>query len=270
MKKLQVLSMVLCLIALTSLNCSDNVFVVDPPNGDVRNTDSTARTPFEFTIDVTGQTKLRLDSINGNVEIRGSSNSNSVVVTGERRVESESASDAAEYLEKLEVRVTEGSHEIEVRTVQPDNNHGRNLVVDYTITMPSRLEVVARNVNGNISVEAIENDVRVTNVNGIIDLAGIIGSAEVDLVNGQISAEVSLPAGGEIDMETVTGQIQLDIPSTTSADFSARLTNGVISVTNLEVQNDVQELRSRRGRLGNGDGNISLSTFLGNISIRGF
>ncbi len=135
--------------------------------------------------------------------------------------------------------------------------------------MPSRLEVVARNVNGNISIEAIENDVRVANVNGIIDLAGIVGSASVDLVNGQINAEVSLPAGGEIDMETVNGQIQLDIPSTTSADFSARVTNGVISVSNLEVHNDFQELRSRRGRFANGDGNISLSTVNGTISIRG-
>ena len=142
-------------------------------------------------------------------------------------------------------------------------------MVNYTITLPSRLEIVAGNVNGNISLEAIENDVRVTNVNGNIDLDGIIGSARVDLVNGQIDAEVSLPTGGDIDMETVNGQINLDIPRATSADFSASVINGIISVSNLEVQNDVQEPRSRRGTLANGDGNISLSTVNGNISIRG-
>jgi len=211
-----------------------------------------------------------LEAINGNVAITGISESDSVIITGERRVGSESMEDAEEYLKKLEVRVQDLGNEVFVKTIQPEKSYGRNYVVNYTITLPKDLEILVSNVNGIVTIESINNDVTVTNVNGQVTLDEIFGSASVSLVNGQIEGEVTLPFDGVIGMSVVNGNIDLKIPVSTSAEFSAKVTNGNIGVSNLVLQNQVSSPTSLGGRLGDGEGMISLTTVNGNISVLGF
>ena len=71
-------------------------------------------------------------------------------------------------------------------------------------------------------------------------------------------------------MSKVNGSIQLSIPQNTSAEFSATVTIGDISVSNLVLQNQESTPNSLRGTLGAGQGTISLSTVNGNIRVTGF
>ena len=228
-----------------------------------------ATAPFSFNVPVAGQIRLRLEAINGTVDIAGSTSANTVSVTGVRRVRSDSAQDAGDHLPNLEVRVTEGVDVILVRTIQPEDDD-RDYVVDYVITMPRELAVIVNNVNGAIDVDSINNRVTVGNVNGGIGLTNIVGSTTVGLVNGQIDARITLPLGGTIDLETVNGGIDLSIPRNTSARLEARVLNGTVTVSNLPLRNSVQTPTSVVGTLGSGRGTISLGTVNGGIEVSGF
>ena len=228
-----------------------------------------ASAPFSFDVTVAGQTRLRLEAINGTVDIAGSTSANTVSVTGERRVRSDSARDAADQLPNLEVSVTEGVDVILVRTIQPENDD-HEYVVDYVITMPRELAVIVNNVNGDIDVDSINSRVTVGNVNGGIDLTNIVGSTTVGLVNGQIDARITLPLDGTIDLETVNGEIGLRIPGNTSARVDARVQNGTVTVSNLSLQISEQTPTSVMGTLGSGRGTISLGAVNGAIELSGF
>ncbi|MCP4580768.1 MAG: DUF4097 domain-containing protein [candidate division Zixibacteria bacterium] len=237
---------------------------------DVHNTNYIAVEEFLFEVDVANQSLFRLTAVNGSISITGESNSDSIIITGERRVGSESTEDAEEHLELLEVRVQELTDEIYIRTIQPNETYGRNYEVDYEITLPDGFMIIASHVNGSVTVGSINNTVTVSNVNGQIDLNDISGSAIASLVNGQIEGDVVLPSNGLIAMSTVNGNVVLNIPVNTSAEFEASRVNGSINIRYLDLQNEVITSTSRRGILGNGDGEISLSTVNGNIWAIGF
>jgi hypothetical protein len=235
-----------------------------------KNNDFEAEEPFSFEVNVVNQTQLRLQGINGEIDITGIGGTNSVIITGTKRVGSYSIQDAEEHLDELEVNVQDLADEVFVETVQPQNTGDRDYVVDYTITLPSNFEVQVANVNGLITLDSINNDVAVVNVNGQVTLIEIMGSASVNVVNGEIESEVTLPLDGIIDLNAVNGNINLDVPTNTSAEFSANVTNGSINISNLVLQNEVITPTSVTGTLGNGEGEISLDTVTGSINVSGF
>jgi DUF4097 and DUF4098 domain-containing protein YvlB len=240
------------------------------PDDNVNNTDFVAKESFSFGVEVTDHTKLRLEGINGNVTITALSGADSVIVSGEKRVGSESMQDAQDHLQELEFSVRIVAGEVYVKTTQPTETHGRSYVVDYNVTLPQDLNVVVINVNGAVNIDSVKGSVSVVNVNGQVNLDEIIGSVSVSLVNGQINAEVIPPKGGIISMTTVNGGINLDIPQYTSAEFSASVVNGTISMYDLVLIDLVSTPTSLTGTLGLGEGAIALSTVNGNISVSGF
>ena len=71
-------------------------------------------------------------------------------------------------------------------------------------------------------------------------------------------------------MNTVNGNITLDLPTNTSAEFSANVNSGSIVISNLVLQSEVITPTSVTGTLGNGEGEISLETVTGDINVSGF
>jgi hypothetical protein len=235
-----------------------------------RNTDFEATAPFSSEVEVGNRSLLRLQGINDHITITGISGANSVMITAIRRVGSESIQDAEEHLGELQVNVQSLANEVVVETIHSQDPEGRNYVVEYTITLPKNLEVQVANANGTVTLDSIENDVTVNNANGEVIFIGIVGSARVNLANGTIESDVTLPLHGTIDLNMGNGHINLAIPANTSAGFSAIVSIGSISVSNLVLQNEVSTPTSRRGTLGNGQGTISLETGNGNIRVSGF
>ena len=236
-------------------------------DGGVGNTDFVASEQFLFDVPIEQRSHLRLDGINGTVEIEGRSGTGSVVVAGERLVGSESLSDAERHLDDLEVRVRESDDEVIVETVQPDNTGGRNYTVNYRITLPVDFDVSIGNVNGNVFVEDVGN-VSINLVNGNVRLTDVRDDSFVDLTNGTIDSFHDSPPN-EVDFKTVNGGIQLGIPTTTSASFFASVVNGAVSVANLDLHNLISTPTETSGTLGDGDGRIQLSVINGNILAGG-
>ena len=220
--------------------------------GGVSNTNSVAAEPFAFEVGAQGRIRLRLEGVNGTISVIGDSAARSVSIVGERRVGSESMEDAQSALQLLEVKVSELANEIFVETVQPQENQGRNYVVDYNVTLPRNFEVSIMNTNGNVAVREM------------------VASTYVELINGQIDGRVDLPQDGMIELSTVNGPIALDIPHNTSADFSANVSNGRIELSNLTLRNEERTTTSVQGRLGDGRGMITLRTVNGDIKAEGY
>lgn len=244
--------------------------IVDFDSGDIRNNDYEARATFSEEISVEDHDRIRLDAINGNVTVTGVSGATTITVSGERIVRSDSQVDADVHLQDLEVHVSDLTNEVFVETRQPKNNRGRNYEVNYTITVPQDLLALLDLTNGNIEVDGIHRDVSIDNTNGNVRMRDIVGSARVDLVNGNIDGEVVMPQDGSIKLEVVNGNVMLEIPTSTSAAFEASVTNGSISTPNLSLQEEDRRLRSVKGTLGDGAGDIDLSTVNGNVTARGY
>jgi len=201
---------------------------------------------------------LRLDAVNGDVAIVGETAARSVTVNAEMQVGSDTAEDAKKGLDAMKVLVTDTSGEITVQTLQPASTGGREYAVVYTILLPADMDVTVTQNNGTVVVEKMESPVLVDITNGDVRLANQSGSADVMVSNGSIHADVTLPPGGTILLSTGNGNIDLSIPKSTSAAFSALVANGTISVSDLEFTNAVQPPKSVTGTLGDGNGEIGL------------
>lgn len=272
-------------LLLCFLACSDDDS--SSPGDEVDNTNYAASEDFSYGFEAAARTQFRLEGINGPVEITGIAGFDSVKVWGERRVESESVADAEEHLAELEVIVSAGSGEISARTEQPDESHGRNYIVEYYVELPDNWQVVVSNINGNIAIDSVngaidldlingnasiedgDGDLDLLVINGNIVLTDINASVDGTLVNGNIEADVTIPPAGWCTLDLTNGRIDLVIPQSTSATFSASVTNGSISVTNLDLQGQIVTPTSVTGTLGGGDGTIDLDVVNGQIVVDG-
>lgn len=119
---------------------------------------------FSVQADVTTQTRLTLENINGMVRIVGDPDASTALVEGERRVGSDSRSDAEDFLERVSVEVVDRGAEILVKTRQPMATDGRQVTVHYDVVVPAHLRVHVRNINGEIDIQSLDSSVRVENV----------------------------------------------------------------------------------------------------------
>jgi len=229
-----------------------------------------AEEPFSFDVAPTSQTSLRLQAISGEVQVTGAPGATSISITGVRRVQADTPEDATAHLAELKVIVDDSSAtEVLVQTVQPQFSAGRNYVVNYTIVLPQNFAVNVASANGDIAVRSLVGDCTIKNSNGRILADAILGNANMALANGEIIASVTLPSGGQIDMQVVNGNIDLDIPQATSAEFVATVAIGTITLTNLSLSPETVTPGSWSGTLGGGDGNISLGVAIGTIVVHG-
>ena len=234
------------------------------------NADFFVNKTFSQNVTFAGQFNLRLDGVNGEIEIIGEPGGDEVMVTGMARVGSDTFEDAQEGLDQLEVSVTDGNDEISVRTEQPKNTEGRQYIVGYTITVPSDLAVNVSLVNGHVTIQDIDNSISVILDNGNVDFLDIYGSAVVSVVNGNVIGKLTIFPAGEAMISTVNGDIELSIPTVTSAELFGLVDNGIISWDNLNLEDIQSTNKSLQGTLGIGSGLIDLKTVNGNIDILGF
>ncbi len=248
------LTLIFALLANTVLlmGCDDETNITSTQIDQVRSTKFIARETFSFSLNAANRSLFRLNAINGSVHIIEVTTPDSIRISGERIVGSESTSDAAAHLGELQVVVQDLAGEVFVKTTQPTQSEGRSYVVNYTITLPRNTDIVIKSVNGSINLDEI------------------VGYVSVDLVNGEINSKVTLPVDGTVTMSLANGNIALDIPLSTSAQFEGRVANGSIVVSNLALQNRVETSRSLRGTLGDGRGTIALNSANGGIKVRGF
>jgi len=224
-----------------------------------------ATADFSESIPVDNRTRLDVTGINGAVSVTGDALTGTIVVSGTRKVRSESVSDAEARLEDIEVVITEQASRLVVETRHLREPNGRSYEVEYEISVPPGFALNIVNVNGAIVVSGIDGDVDLLNTNGAIVLEAVTGNLDVDVTNGAIVAEATMSSGGSIDLRTTNGEVQLSVPAATSATFEAALVNGTITITNLTLSNQSVTGQRVTGTLGSGNGTIQLHTTNGGI-----
>ena len=136
----------IAVIAALAIGCDDS----NGPSGGgpVGNQNFLAEVSLNIDLDATARTTFHVEGISGNIDVVGVVGTETFMIRGERQVWSESIADAQDYLDRLEVVVTEVGNDIMIRTVQPSNTGGRNLVVNYELSVPARLISQLVNING--------------------------------------------------------------------------------------------------------------------------
>ena len=149
------------------------------------------------------------------------------------------------------------------------------------IRTPPRVTLdLVMNRGGDIHVERLAGSVEVTNLNGSVALREISGGAVVNASNGSIDARFSaVDAQRELLFTSLNGSVTLCLP----ADFSSRLhlsTAGDAIRSDFPVERDeaartvgagdsyTGQQSEVRGRIGDGEGLLRVSTLNGDIQLR--
>ena len=281
MKKILWIPAILMIFGLGALSCEDEKAVNS-------SCDHYAEDPFEYTVEITDQVRFRLAGITGSVEITGQPGVETITIAGEKRVGASSTSEAEAHLSDIEVDIQDGDDEVFVRTVHHGDAEGRSYSIDYVITLPPELEVRVTHLTGEVSVRETVNEIRVSVTTGGVTLEDVhgdadldvttgnltldefYGSASADLITGNLFCRAYLPPGGELDLKTITGQMTVQIPESTSAELTASVSTGQINFSNLPLQDPNISNTYVSGRLGDGDGSITLQVIIGQLNVAGF
>ena len=70
-------------------------------------------------------------------------------------------------------------------------------------------------------------------------------------------------------MECRAGEVDLDLPAGTSADFAAGVVNGSVVVTGFDLTGFTMTNRKVSGVLGGGDGHVDLDVVNGRVRVSG-
>ena len=163
-----------------------------------------------------------------------------------------------------------------------------NVSGDVTVDSAAR-DVEVNTVSGSqklnlhandVSAESVSGDVEIRGeLGGKIDLESVSGTLSVDsgspaksltagVVSGDVKLRIGLQPGGRLRAESLSGDLEVILPASTSASLSASSFTGTIKSFSGKV--DTEEHgpgSSLETKLGTGDGSIDLETFSGDLSV---
>lgn len=183
-------------------------------------------------------TRLEVDlaTFNGDVAMRAATPGEwSFVAT--LRASGATADEARKRLDEIEFSWghTDGSSHYLSALAKPRGNDGSGLSAAFEVSLPreTRLDLVARNVNGAVRVEGLVADtLSAHSVNGKVDVEARATHVDLDTVNGAIDAKLT-PAGvGRFEARSVNGQVRLAVPEGAAYgyDVDADSTNGEVTI----------------------------------------
>lgn len=248
---------------------SSNTTSPEPPA--VVNETSDVEERFEQTYPLTPDGRVRLQNVNGSIEVEAWDR-NEVHVVAIKSAET------AEALKDLEIDIKARPDAIYIEAnhrgadKRPAVIHpGRGAEIRFYLKVPKNavLDEIAT-VNGSIKIHDMANAVKVSAVNGSITASNLSGSTVLETVNGAIAVGFGhLSPSSKIALNTVNGRLSVTLPTDAEATVKATTLNG-------RIQNSLG-LRVRRGLVGNdlhgkiGDGStqIRLNSISGAITING-
>ena len=130
--------------------------------------------------------------------------------------------------------------------------------------------VELESVSGTVRMEGGAGTIEATSVSGGLELGSSVPvrSLEAETVSGSVRYSGPLAPGGEIDVESHSGSVDLELGPETGAAFDLTTFSGEITADVPDVRRD--EIRSE-GRFivtGAGEGEVEVSSFSGSIRIR--
>jgi DUF4097 and DUF4098 domain-containing protein YvlB len=117
----------------------------------------------------------------------------------------------------------------------------------------------------DLRVTEARGEVRITTREKDVDLSQIYGDTYVENSRGQISIE---PAGAySIEARSGKGDVEITLPPNASANVNGHTHNGDI-VSDYELAINGDESKTVSGRIGSGQGKITLNADVGDLRIK--
>lgn len=218
--------------------------------------------------------RLELINVNGRITAEPATDGK-VTVEGRRTAKGSTDEAAKEALAKLEIREEVSGERVRVESRPPRLSGFGGHEIEWTIKVPKGVIVDLRTVNGGVRINGLQGEVHAKTTNGGIKGTNVIANIlEASSVNGGIEIQFGSPldAGATVDLETVNGGVEIELPGESKASINARAVNGGVRVTDLEVKR-TEESRSsdakRRleGTLNGGGAKVTISTTNGGVRI---
>ena len=153
------------------------------------------------------------------------------------------------------------------------SQHGQNLDdndvhVRFKVQVPAGVTLVAKNVNGAISMEGLKGDVEASTVNGSVRVA-TSGTASATTVNGSVLAMIGKDLSDDLEFTTVNGRVRVVMPKAVNADVKGSTVHGSIYTDfPLTVRGRGWGTNRVSGTIGKGGHELVLSTVNGSIELR--
>ena len=143
---------------------------------------------------------------------------------------------------------------------------GGQVKQDVTLTLPRRVELLAKGVNGPVRIGEVEGSVAVEGVNGRVEVAQSFGHSEIKGVNGNVRIGVAQLGAQGMEIKGVNGNIEVRFKENIDADIEVKGNNGGLSlnVPNVTMQ-ERENFSNMRARLGRGGAPIDIKGVNGQI-----
>jgi len=137
--------------------------------------------------------------------------------------------------------------------------------------------VTVLNAKGDVLAHSISGNVEVKNPGGRVDANSSSGSVEVRDADGDVKAHATAgrvtvqgnPSGNSYwDLKTVSGSVDISVPSSASFHLSAGAVSGQIRAQ-VPIMIEEQGKHSLRAHMGDGGGRVEIHTISGTIEVQG-
>jgi hypothetical protein len=222
---------------------------------------------FEKAYSLEGVTRVRVENVNGSVELK-TWERNYIRVTAVK-------SGTTWAMENTLIRVTQPGPEIRIQTISQHSQHlfsflfgGHRLAkVEYELLAPAGTPMSIETVNGGVRVEGRRAELRAETVNGSVDLRDIQGGpVRAETVNGRITFACEA-AADDTRLETVNGSIEANFPASSSIRYRLSSINGRLEAGDREARGHSFGGRKLEGEFNGGRSLVHAETVNGGIRI---
>jgi len=225
--------------------------------------------PFSQTHAFDANGALRLENVNGQVEVRAWDR-NEILIEGEKSAATEEA------LKHIELEINVSNEKADIRVHLPKRSgfwasKGANSgVVTFRISVPATAQIAKiDSVNGNILLEGLRGSVTAATVNGRITSHSLAGDVRLNSVNGTISAQFGQVAKGQsVSLDTVNGGVVVEVPKDAGFSVHCSVVNGRINC-GVPITLQGTGRHDLNGTIGDGRASLRAATVNGHIRIDG-
>jgi len=190
-----------------------------------------------------GMEMLYIDNIYGSVEVVGTK-SDQLVIEVKKNITAKAKADLEKGIEEIQLEIVElddgyyvyiktaySSFDAENRRLKYENCGSDwddyDFRCDFKVRVPEKVKLYASTVNnGNVLVEDIIGDHKVTNVNGSITMINVSGNTIAQTVNGDVDVTYKETPTSYCTYETINGDITVNVTGSLSAEIEVDTFNG--------------------------------------------
>ncbi len=192
-----------------------------------------------------------------------------VRIVAEITVRAKTQEEADALVEEIRIVAEPSGRTLLIKAEKP-SGFGRNqLAVDFHITAPAELAIVAATNVGDIRIDGFTGNVAAKTDVGTIHCMGLRGDADLHTNVGDIHAAYAEDAPADLDIKATTNVGNIDLTGPTQISASLEATTNVGSIdTDRPLTVTGQIKKSIQATIGDAQGDIALRTNVGSIHIR--